>query len=83
MYSVEDFKRVTHAILSNDQLAEQVLEFHLTEGSNQFLAMGSQDRQQLVSQIYATKERLLKALAQSFYSPYLLMELIDKHTFMR
>jgi hypothetical protein len=60
-----------------------VLEFHLTEGSNQFLAMSGAERQQLVSGMIYKKDSLLNmALAQSFYSPYLLIELIDKQTFM-
>ena len=53
MWTVEDFKRLTSVIISNSKLSEQLLEFHLTEGSNHFLALpgGSHERQQLVNSI--------------------------------
>ncbi len=83
MWTVEDFKRLTSVIISNSKLSEQLLEFHLTEGSNHFLALpgGSHERQQLVNSIVQRSGE--KALAQSFYSPYLLINLIDKQTFMK
>jgi len=83
MWTVEDFKRLTSVIISNSKLSEQLLEFHLTEGSNHFLALpgGSHERQQLVNSIVQRGGE--KALAQSFYSPYLLINLIDKQTFMK
>ena len=83
MWTVEDFKRLTSVIISNNKLSEQLLEFHLTEGSNHFLALpgGSHERQQLVNSIVQRSGE--KALAQSFYSPYLLINLIDKQTFMK
>jgi 23S rRNA G2069 N7-methylase RlmK/C1962 C5-methylase RlmI len=33
-WTVEDLQRVIHVIISDERLTEQILEFHLTEGSN-------------------------------------------------
>ena len=84
IWTADDFTTVLNAILSSEKLTEQILEFHLQEGSNHFLAMGAQQRQQIVNWIYnKVQPHHLKALAQSFYSPFLLIELIDKQTFAK
>jgi hypothetical protein len=71
-------------MLEYPNLADSLLDFHLTHGSNLFLALP--DKLAHITHVYRTLESTaspdtLTALAQSFYAPYLLVQLIDKPTF--
>jgi len=77
------FQALTATLVVSHQ---SLLDFHLNAGACLFLAQPQAARLAFIKDLYtkySSTPQVLSALTQSHYAPYLLVQLIDKHTFMK
>jgi hypothetical protein len=82
LWTFEHFKLLAHFLLRNTTHADTLLDFHLNAGANLFLSAAPAERLDFVRSLGAS-DSVQAALAQSHYAPYLLVQLIEKQTFMK
>lgn len=81
LWTFSHFQTLAHFIVQHGH-SQNVLDFHLNAGANLFLSAPAQDRLDFVRSLGADP-LVQAALAQSHYAPYLLVQLIEKQTFMK
>ena len=83
MWTLDIFHALTATLVDSHPT---LLDFHLNAGACLFLAQPQPARLSFVKDLYTTYSstaHVLSALTQSHFAPCLLVQLIDKHTFMR
>ena len=83
VWTLDAFHALTATLVESHQ---SLLDFHFNAGACLFLAQPQASRLAFVKDLftkYSSVPQVLSALTQSHYAPYLLVQLIDKNTYMK